>query len=170
MSLRQQASKFFKRLSLQLSESEPAGERFSEALELARELDRYYELYHTIIENAPFGVAIHDNKQIHYINERGAEIVGGGSPEEIVGRPLYDYLIPEQTTAGAQRVSAVVDDKAQVDNVNVQFRTKKGAPTKATVVDVPVEIDGLPFSQVLIFNQKERITEDILSVTSGTKS
>ncbi len=48
-----------------------------------------------LIETSPDGIAINDFKNIYFINEAGAEIVGE-KPEDIINKPFLKYITPKE--------------------------------------------------------------------------
>ena len=53
------------------------------------------ERYRSLVELMPDGVVVHQNSTIVYVNPAGVQISGGKSPEDFVGRSIYQFIHPE---------------------------------------------------------------------------
>jgi PAS domain S-box-containing protein len=94
--------------------------------------------YRQLIEILPDLVAVHKNGKIVFINTAGAQLVKAANPEEIIGKPITDFLLPEHTQVSKQRT-----DKLLVEG-------KPSPVYEQTLVcldgsRVEVEIIGSPF-------------------------
>jgi PAS domain-containing protein len=53
------------------------------------------EKYRRLVDLTFEGIAIHCEGKIVYLNKAGAGLIGGGSPEDILGMPLLDFVHPD---------------------------------------------------------------------------
>jgi len=78
------------------------------------------ERYRTAIEHSNDGVAIDHGGQHLFVNQKFAEIFGYDKPEEIVGRPIYDIVHPDDL----KRVEEIIlmRQKGEVVPPRYEFR------------------------------------------------
>jgi PAS domain S-box-containing protein len=63
--------------------------------QVARALLESEKKYRTVVENSLAAIFIHQKKRFCYVNHRFAEMLGYDSPEEIVGKPFWVIVHPE---------------------------------------------------------------------------
>ncbi|MCE8423498.1 MAG: PAS domain S-box protein, partial [Candidatus Methanoperedens sp.] len=62
------------------------------------------ERYRRIVEYSPYGIAIHSEGKLVYMNLAGAKILGTENPEEIVGKMLLQIVHPDYHEIAIKRV------------------------------------------------------------------
>ncbi|WP_233498258.1 bifunctional diguanylate cyclase/phosphodiesterase [Meiothermus sp. QL-1] len=101
------------------AEISPRDLRFLEGvaaqLSLAIDRSRAYEalheqetLYRTLLETLPDGVALLDGSRLLYLNPAGLRGLGYAQLEEVVGRPLADFVHPEDLPRVAERLQRIL--------------------------------------------------------------
>jgi diguanylate cyclase (GGDEF)-like protein/PAS domain S-box-containing protein len=65
--------------------------------------DRYRQL----IELSPDGVAVHDGERVVLVNRAGARILGASDAAVFVGRPILDFVHPEDRARTRERIRLV---------------------------------------------------------------
>lgn len=68
----------------------------SERERLIRELAESEERYRLIIENSPSGVVVVVDDHVAYANQALAAALGLSGSDEVIGRSMYDFIVPEQ--------------------------------------------------------------------------
>jgi PAS domain S-box-containing protein len=53
------------------------------------------ERYRTLVELMPDGVIVSQAGKISFINSAGVRLCGGGRPEDLIGRPVLDFVHPD---------------------------------------------------------------------------
>ena len=67
-------------------------------------LEASEERFRTVVHGAPDGVAILRGPTILYLNPRAARLLGLGRPEDGYGRPITEFLHPDDQAAAATRI------------------------------------------------------------------
>ena len=61
------------------------------------------EKYRRLVDLSFEGIGIHSEGKIVSINNTGAELLGGGGPEDIIGKPVLDFVHPDDRDSVVQR-------------------------------------------------------------------
>lgn len=91
------------------------------------------ERYRTLVELSPDGIAIHSEGKIIFANQTTAGLVGAKSPEELIGKPIWDFVDPHYRTIAAERIKAVIEKKKLVPFIEEVFLRLDGTPYVAEV-------------------------------------
>jgi len=96
------------------------------------------ERYHRIVEYSPFGIAIHSEGKLVYMNLAGAKILGTENPGEIVGKMLLQIIHPDYHEIAKNRIRMQEDGKV-APPLEEKFLKLNGNP-------VDVEVTSIPFT------------------------
>jgi PAS domain S-box-containing protein len=69
----------------------------------AKRLRQTEQRYEELVRICPFGIMIHYANHIMFINERGAQILGGTGPAQVLGREPMEFLHPDSEAMFWQR-------------------------------------------------------------------
>lgn len=68
------------------------------------------ERYRNLIEQSPTPFVIHHGEELVYANPAAVELYGAGSADEIVGRPVTDFVPPADRERFSQRMVEILED------------------------------------------------------------
>jgi len=122
------------------------------AIEALRESE---ERYRRLVELSFDAVAIHREGKLVYINAAGAELLGALSPEELVGKPILDFVHPDYLEMAEVRVRQATEGKVAPLTEEKLVRLD-GASVDAEVVEIPITYQGQPAVQVVARDITER--------------
>ncbi|MGB8218581.1 MAG: PAS domain S-box protein [Candidatus Methanoperedens sp.] len=88
--------------------------------------------YRRLVDFSPFGIAIHSDSKIVYVNLAAMKILGSINPEELVGRPLLQIIHPDYHEIVKERV------RKQYQGEIAPLREEKFLRLDGTSVDVEV--------------------------------
>ncbi len=94
--------------------------------------------YKLVVENAPDAILIHDERRFVFANEEAARLFGAASPEDIVGRPVMDFVHPDSREAVAGRMERTLARKQVARLREQRYQRLDGSP-------IEVEVSGVPF-------------------------
>ncbi len=118
-----------------------------EALAREEKLRRAQEQYRRIIETTNEGVWLFDcDARSTFVNRRMAEMLGF-APEEMMGRPLFDFLFPEDLPK--KRADLERQRKGAHEVLYNRWRRKDGSEMWALVSTTPVFAESGKFTGVL---------------------
>jgi PAS domain S-box-containing protein len=61
--------------------------------------------YRLLVETSPFGIVLHSGDRIDFANAAALRIIGAERPEQVVGRPVLDFVHPDSVEAAVQRMA-----------------------------------------------------------------
>jgi len=104
--------------------------------------------YRSLVENAPIAILIHREEQFVFVNPAAARMLGAASPQELVGRSIWDIVHPDFVDVVRPRVEAIYNQQ-QAPAVEERFRRLDGEVIDVEVTGSPVEFEGRPASQAV---------------------
>jgi PAS domain S-box-containing protein len=129
------------------------------------------EQYRRLVEHSPYGAVIHIQGQIVYGNPAAIRIVGAQNIEELLGKPVMDFVHPESRPAVMQRLGEV-DQGKDVPLLQEKFIRLDGRVMDVEVVGYPFTYQNMLAVQV-VFNDiteqkraEERIRQQAAEMTT----
>jgi PAS domain S-box-containing protein len=124
-----------------------------------RRLKESEERWQRLVENNPQPVQVTQDARIIFINEAGAELYGADSPEEIIGKSVYEFCDQEKIEQVKQRKA----DLEQGKHVEKLFENKiirlDGETRFVEINSIPITFRDKPAIQTVIHditNRKEK--------------
>src|SRR5262249_12451234 len=119
-------------------------------------LRRSEESFRNIIEHAPEGILISQERVICYVNRALVAYLGYASADEILGRSAYDIVHPDDREMVAGRLRGMDDTRPRASPREMRFVRRDGTPVLAESVGVPIVFNGEPALAALIRDIAER--------------
>ena len=66
--------------------------------------------YQGLIDQSPLGIALHCEGIVVYVNTVAARILGAENPEEIIGRPTWDFVHPDNYEMMQERGQRIIEE------------------------------------------------------------
>lgn len=108
------------------------------------------EQYRCLLEQSFDAVAIHKNEKIAFLNERAARILGAGTPQDLVGRPLFDLIHPDSRKDLEERIRMMTaEPRKPVPMLREKFFRVDGTPVTVDMMAIRITDNGLPAIQVM---------------------
>ncbi|HSP02896.1 MAG TPA: EAL domain-containing protein [Acidimicrobiales bacterium] len=111
--------------------------------------------YRRALDSSPQATAIHQDGDIVYANDAAARLLGADDTEELVGRPVLDFVPMHVAEMIRDRIALVLEGQ-EADLVEEQFRRVDGALVDVEAAAVPIEWLGRPAVQVVARDLTER--------------
>ncbi len=118
-----------------------------------RESEQQYRL---VVETSPDGIAVHQRGTIMFMNSAGAGMLGAESPEELIGRPVMDFVHPSFRSAVAERFRGLLEDGAGAPLLQERFVCLDGSEIDVEVAASPLALAGEPAVLVVFRDITER--------------
>jgi rsbT co-antagonist protein RsbR len=112
--------------------------------------------YRSLIEMSPDGIAIHRKGHFLYMNQRGIEMMGASTLEEVQTRTVIEYVHPDYRQAVIDRVKQTQEAHEEVQFIEEQFVRLDGLVIDVEVAGTPILYQGEPASQVIFRDITER--------------
>jgi PAS domain S-box-containing protein len=130
-------------------------EEIAERKRVVEALRESEERYRRLVGLSFDAIVIHSEGKVVYVNVAGAELFGVSRPEELIGKPILDFVHPDylemakarmlQTTEG--RVAPLIEEKLiRLDGTDVDLE----------VMGIPTTYQGKPAMQVVFRDITER--------------
>jgi PAS domain S-box-containing protein len=114
------------------------------------ELEKKWHDYKLLIDTSPIGIFIH-NGYCLYCNKTAASILEVSNPENLIGKNLIDYIIPELRERGKKRIK-LASEGIDLHNLEYTIRTEKGKLINVELKTVPFVFNGQKCVQTIISN------------------
>jgi PAS domain S-box-containing protein len=113
------------------------------------------ERYRRLVELSPEAIIVHIEGKFVYINAAGIKLFGAASAEEIIGKPILDFVHPDYLETVKTRIHQVQEGK-QVELLEEKLVRLDGQAIDAEVTGVPIVYGGKPAIQLIVREITER--------------
>lgn len=114
------------------------------------------EKYRSLVENSPDAVAIYIEGKIVFVNEEGIRMIGAVNKDEIIGKPVLQFIHPDSTESIIQRMIDVLRDSNASDIVEEKLIDLYGKPIDVELKAIPTLYEQQEAVQVIIHDISER--------------
>jgi PAS domain S-box-containing protein len=114
------------------------------------------EKYRRLVELSPNLIAIHRDGKLLYINQAGAILLGFSSPDQVMGKPLTDYVPPDRREISRERVRQLLKRDQKSSVYKQKIIRPDGTERKVEVVGVPFCYQGETVVQIIAHDITER--------------
>jgi PAS domain S-box-containing protein len=128
------------------------------------EILKQKELYQSLFENLPVGVVIHQDGKIVRCNKKAVEIGGAKFEDEIIGKPVIDFVHPDSRKIVVERIKKMLETGEEVPPIEEKFLRLDGL-----VIDVEVRAsmilwEGKPAVQVIVedITEKKKLQDELM--------
>ena len=128
------------------------------------------ERYRLIVELSPNGVVACQDGKIVYSNAAGAKLLGLGSPEELTGKPVLDFVHSGSRAAIGNRLRRVAELGVKESSEEMLLAVD-GSTLEAEISAFPVLHSGEPAVQLVLRDvTKRKRTEEALRTNEALLS
>jgi PAS domain S-box-containing protein len=124
--------------------------------EQERKLRESEERYRQLVELSPDAIAVHSEGKIVYINPAGARLLGAASSEQLIGKPVMDFLHPDYRDMVKERIGRVSEEREEAPLIEEEFVRLDGTVVDAEVAAIPFTYQGRPAVQAIARDITER--------------
>jgi two-component system cell cycle sensor histidine kinase/response regulator CckA len=120
------------------------------------ELRESEERYRRLVELSPDAVWVRRGEKIIFINSAGVKLLGGNTPEDVIGKPAIDFIHPEHREVAAQRMAKLQSPGQTVPFLEEKFVRLDGSTVDVEVAAASFKIGKESASQVIVHDLTER--------------
>ncbi len=121
-----------------------------------KELERSEQKWQHLVEENPQPVYVTIDGEFVFINEAGAELYGASSPEELIGRNVFEFSHPDYVEKVEERKYRLEND-LPVDNIHEHKILPMDGDTRYVEVNsIPVKYQGKQAIQTVLFDITDR--------------
>lgn len=113
------------------------------------------ERYQHLVELSPETIAVHSEGKFVYINKTGIKLLGATAPEEIIGKPILDFVPPNYHQIVKTRVSQV-QEGIQTKLTEQELMRLDGELIDVEVTGIPITYQGKPATQIVLIDISAR--------------
>jgi PAS domain S-box-containing protein len=114
------------------------------------------ERYRRLVELTPDAIAVHSEGQLVFVNTAGATLLGAATPDELVGRSIFDFVHPDYRETVRERLRVLTQERSAVPMIEEKFVRLDGTTIIAEVAAMPSTYKDKPAVQVVVRDITER--------------
>ena len=115
------------------------------------------ERFRRLVQQTPEMIAVHSAGKFVFINAAGAELLGAASPEELIGKPVMDFVHPDYRELVRSRMDQTEGEGRAADLVHEKFLRTDGSTIDVEVTSMPMTYQGRPATQAIAKDVTERL-------------
>jgi PAS domain S-box-containing protein len=119
-------------------------------------LNENEERYRRLVEYSPIAIAVQSEGKIRFANESCLKLFGASSPEQIIGKPVMDFVHPDFREIVTKRISSMVRENRYIKPLEEKFLRLDGEIIDVEVAAIPFVYEGKTAIHVVISNITER--------------
>ena len=131
-------------------------EEIEERKQMAKALVDSEERYRHLIELSPDGIFIHCEKKIVYVNRAGTELLGARDPEQLIGKPIINFVHPDYRKIVEGRMQKVLHEKSKVPLLEEKIVNLNGVVIDVEVAAILSTYQDKPAIQLIVHDITER--------------
>ena len=112
--------------------------------------------YRALVENSPYGIAIHQDEKLVFINPAGARLLGATHPEQVLGQHVLRFVHPDYQEVVKSRIREAIQNRKRAPLLEEKFIRLDGRVIDVEVVAAPIIHEGRPAVQVIFHDITER--------------
>lgn len=112
--------------------------------------------YRSLVENSPDAVVIYSEGKIVFTNQEGIRMVGAKTREEVIGKPVLQFIHPDSLESIIKRMEEVILDNNSSETVEEKFINLDGKPIDVEIKAIPTYFEHKPAVQVIIHDISRR--------------
>ncbi len=139
---------------LQIAAVRAAGELEQQAAAAA--LQESENRYRQLVELSPDAVFIQCAGQFVFVNSAGLRLFGATQPEQIIHRPVMDFIHPKHRDTVAARIATIQKERVPVPMLEELYLRLDGSTVEVETTAIPFTFQGQPAAQVIVRDITER--------------
>lgn len=134
--------------------------------ELRQQIDEYQrsqdhlteseERYRLLVDSSPDAILIHAAGRYVFANPAALKLYGADHPDQLVGRPITDFVHPDSRAVVAERLRRLYEERTPVPLCEQQIVRLDGTVVPVDVIGIPFTHMGGPAVQVVMRDITDR--------------
>ncbi|MCK9209692.1 MAG: PAS domain S-box protein [Ignavibacteriaceae bacterium] len=112
--------------------------------------------YRLLVENSPDAIAIYVEGKIVFINNQGIRLLAATSAEDLIGKPVIQFIHPGYRALVIERMKETVSTKIALPLTEEKFVRLDGSEVDVEVKGVPITFGNKTAVQLIIHDITER--------------
>ncbi len=130
------------------------------------------ERYRELVELSPDATVVHGEEKILFVNSAGVQLFGAACHDQIVGRPIWDFVHPDNLKAVRKRMQGARSRRRKVDLVEEKLIRLDGQVIDVEMAAIPVTYQNGRARQVILrdITERKRIEDALQSARDELES
>lgn len=128
----------------------------TEKKNLVGELKESEERYRLLVENAPDPIVVYKDGILIYANDEAAKFIAAPSREELIGRPILQFIHPDEHQAVKERVKFMMETGQPAPTREYRYVRMDGEEFFAEISSTPISYRGQPAFQAILRDVSKR--------------
>src|ERR687894_201522 len=107
-----------------------------------KSLQESEERYRRLVELSPDTIIVHRGGEVLFVNTAGAELFGVASPEELIGKPVMNFIHSDYREIVGARIVRTQEKGERTDLIQEKFLRFDGRAVDVEVVTTPITYQG----------------------------
>ncbi|MCD6556580.1 MAG: PAS domain S-box protein, partial [Bacteroidales bacterium] len=139
--------------------------------EIENALKESEERNRNLLETAPVGIAVHQDGFAVYINRKGCEIIKADSPDQIIGKPINQFIPDSVFEKVKLNVREILKGKKHIIPVEEQLICLDGTHVDVDISAMPIKYNNKLAVQIIVsdITERKKTEKEILEKTSQFK-
>ncbi len=120
------------------------------------EIKKSEKKYRDLVNFSPDIIVIHSEGKLCYINPAGLRTFGLEKIEDAIGKPIIEFVAPEQREMVAKRIQKALREKSIAPPLDEKFIRLDGTEFYVNVSAIPIEWEGKPAMLVVATDITDR--------------
>jgi len=99
------------------------------------------ERYHRLVDFSPYGIVIHSEGKLVYMNLAGAKTLGTANPSVFIGKPVLEIIHPDYHGIVRERIRMVKEGKV-APLIEEKFLRVDGTLVDVEIISIPISFQG----------------------------
>jgi PAS domain S-box-containing protein len=108
------------------------------------------ERYRSLVQLSPDAIIVASEGMHVFVNNSGMKLFGASSPDQIIGKPVLDFIHPDYREFAAERMRKVIETGIMVPIIEEKFIRIDGTEIDVEVGAAPLVYQGKPAIQAVI--------------------
>ena len=123
------------------------------------------ERYRRLLDHNPAAIVVHVDGKIVYVNQASLDLVAASSPEDALGKHVFDFVHPDYREIVLERIQHCQKDGKFAHPIEEKFLRLDGKSVDVEVTAIPITYQGKPASQVVFWDitSRKQVEENIQS-------
>ncbi|MDJ0557313.1 MAG: PAS domain S-box protein [Microcoleaceae cyanobacterium MO_207.B10] len=114
------------------------------------------ERYRRLVELSPEAIAVHWQEKFVYINYAGAKLLGGNSPQDIVGKDIWQFVHPDSIEIAKEQIIEVQQEGKQAKLQEAKLIRLDGKVIDVEIAGISYTYQGNSAIQIIVRDITER--------------